>query len=62
MNWCGNETPRCVGTIFGALMIDSYCKEAKAMDRYVTGAVIRRLSEKKKLTQEELSSKVYVSS
>ena len=32
------------------------------MDRYVTGAVIRRLREKKKLTQEELASKVYVSS
>ena len=32
------------------------------MDKYVTGAVIRRLREKKKLTQEELASKVYVSS
>ena len=33
----------------------------KAMDRYVTGAVIRRLREKKKMTQEELAEKLYVS-
>ena len=32
------------------------------MDRYVTGAVIRRLREKKKLTQEELADKLFVSS
>ena len=32
------------------------------MDRYVTGAVIRRLREDKKLTQEELAGKIYVSS
>ena len=32
------------------------------MDRYVTGAVIRRLRERKKLTQEELAEKIYVSS
>ena len=32
------------------------------MDRYVTGAVIRRLREEKKLTQEELAAKLYVSS
>ena len=32
------------------------------MDRYVTGAVIRRLREKKKLTQEELAEKIFVSS
>ena len=31
------------------------------MDRYVTGAVIRRLREDKKLTQEELAAKLYVS-
>ena len=31
------------------------------MDRYVTGAVIRRLREKKKLTQEELAGKIFVS-
>ena len=31
------------------------------MDRYVTGAVIRELREKKKLTQEELAEKIYVS-
>ena len=32
------------------------------MDRYVTGAVIRRLREDKKLTQEELAAKIFVSS
>ena len=32
------------------------------MDRYVTGAVIRRLRESKKLTQEELAQKIHVSS
>lgn len=32
------------------------------MDRYVTGAVIRRLRENKKMTQEELAEKIYVSS
>lgn len=32
------------------------------MDRYVTGAVIRRLRESKKLTQEELARKIHVSS
>ena len=31
------------------------------MDRYVTGAVIRRLRERKKMTQEELAAKIYVS-
>ena len=31
------------------------------MDRYVTGAVIRRLRENKKLTQEELAEKIHVS-
>ena len=31
------------------------------MDRYVTGDVIRRLREHKKLTQEELAEKIYVS-
>lgn len=31
------------------------------MDRYVTGSVIRRLRESKRLTQEELAEKVYVS-
>ncbi|MCR5577098.1 MAG: helix-turn-helix domain-containing protein [Oscillospiraceae bacterium] len=31
------------------------------MDRYVTGAVIRRLREKKRMTQEELAEKLYVS-
>lgn len=32
------------------------------MDKYVTGAVIRRLRENKKMTQEELAGKVFVSS
>lgn len=32
------------------------------MDRYVTGAVIRRLREKKKITQEELADMIHVSS
>ena len=36
-------------------------KEANAMDRYVTGAVIRRLRERKKLTQEELAERIHVS-
>ena len=31
------------------------------MDRYVTGAVIRRLRENKKLTQEELARRIHVS-
>ena len=31
------------------------------MDRYVTGSVIRRLRENKKLTQEELAENIYVS-
>ena len=42
-------------------MVDSGHKEDIAMDRYVTGAVIRELREKKKLTQEELAEKIYVS-
>ena len=32
------------------------------MDRYVTGSVIRRLRESKKLTQEELAERIFVSS
>lgn len=32
------------------------------MDRYVTGDVIRRLRERKNLTQEELAGKIFVSS
>ncbi|MBR6951686.1 MAG: helix-turn-helix domain-containing protein [Oscillospiraceae bacterium] len=31
------------------------------MDRYVTGAVIRRLRESRKMTQEELAEKIFVS-
>lgn len=37
-------------------------KEAGTMDKYVTGAVIRKLRENKKMTQEELAGKVFVSS
>ena len=32
------------------------------MDKYVTGAVIRRLRESKKMTQEELAAEIFVSS
>ena len=32
------------------------------MDKYVTGAVIRKLREDKKMTQEELAEKIFVSS
>ena len=32
------------------------------MDRYVTGAVIRKLRESKKMTQEELADRIFVSS
>lgn len=32
------------------------------MDRYITGSVIRRLRESKKLTQEELARRIHVSS
>ena len=32
------------------------------MDRYITGSVIRRIRETKKLTQEELAQKIHVSS
>lgn len=32
------------------------------MNKYVTGAVIRKLRESKKLTQEELAQKIHVSS
>lgn len=32
------------------------------MDKYVTGSVIRKLRENKKMTQEELAEKLYVSS
>ena len=32
------------------------------MDRYVTGAVIRKLREEKRLTQEELAGRIFVSS
>lgn len=32
------------------------------MDKYVTGAVIRRLREERHMTQEELAEKLFVSS
>ena len=31
------------------------------MDRYITGAVIKRLRESKKLTQEELAKRLFIS-
>ena len=37
-------------------------KEVQEMDRYVTGEVIKRLRESKRLTQEELAEKICVSS
>lgn len=45
-----------------SFMIDLPHKEVSDMDKYVTGAVIRRLRESKKLTQEELADKIFVSS
>ena len=42
-------------------VIGSEQKEADLMDRYVTGATIRRLRERKKMTQEELAEKIFVS-
>ena len=30
------------------------------MDKYITGAVIRKLRESKNMTQEELAEKIYV--
>ena len=38
------------------------CKEAKAVNNYVTGAVIKRLREEKGLTQAQLAEKIFVSS
>jgi len=43
-------------------MIGFRHKEADSMDRYVTGAVIRRLREGKKMTQEELAERIHVTS
>ena len=42
-------------------IVDLPCKEAKAMDNYVTGAAIRSLREAKGLTQEELAERIHVS-
>ena len=42
-------------------MVDLKHKEASAMDRYITGATVRRLRERQKLTQEELAEKLFVS-
>ena len=55
-------TPRSVGCITCNDMIKSCYQEVKRMDKYVTGAVIRKLREKMDLTQEELAEKLYVSS
>ena len=54
-------TPRCVGGFRCKNMILLRHKEANAMDNYVTGAVIRRLRERKKITQEELAERICVS-
>ena len=42
-------------------MVSCLRKEAKAVDRYVTGSVIRRLRESKNMTQENLAEKIFVS-
>ena len=39
-----------------------FYQEVKQMDKYVTGAVIRKLRENKQLTQEELAERIFVSS
>ena len=43
-------------------MICLRCKEAKAANNYVTGAVIKRLREEKGMTQAQLAEKIFVSS
>ena len=42
-------------------MIDFPRKEAKAMNNYVTGAAVRSLREAKRMTQEDLASRIHVS-
>ena len=51
-----------MGSARGRPVIALHHREEKAMDRYVTGAVIKRLRERKKLTQEELADRIHVSS
>ena len=57
-----SPSPRCVGSLSTASVVVLDRKEVGIMDRYVTGAVIRKLRESKKMTQEELAEKVFVSS
>ena len=40
-------------------MIDLLREEGCSMDRYVTGDVIRRLREKKNMTQEDLARELF---
>ena len=42
-------------------MVDFRSQEAREMDKYVTGSVIRRLRERKQMTQEELAERIHVS-
>ena len=55
-------TPRSVGTILPGRVLGLPHKEEKPMDKYITGAAIRRLRENKKMTQEELADMIFVSS
>ena len=47
---------------FNVFMIALHRKEETIMDRYVTGAVIRKLRESKGMTQEDLADRIFVSS
>ena len=42
-------------------MVDFRRQEARELDKYVTGSVIRRLRERKQMTQEELAERIHVS-
>ena len=54
--------PRSVGSFSFRAVLAWGHREVPEMDRYVTGAVIRRLRENKKMTQEALAQKICVSS
>ena len=56
------QTPRHVGCHRHALLLGWVRKKEKQMDNYVTGALIKKLRESRKMTQEELADKVCVSS
>lgn len=47
---------------FNVFMIALHRREETIMDRYVTGAVIRKLRESKGMTQEDLADRIFVSS